>query len=309
MKYPILSAFLLALAMITIANDRQHDPATFTWNPALSPSGPVVVSVNLATQTAAVFRNGIEIGSCLVSTGMEGHETPTGVFHILEKDADHRSSTYNNAAMPFSERLTWGGVALHAGALPGFPSSHGCIHLPYEFSRLLFEITEVGGTVIITEDAPRGGVSGGHRIQFEEHDASEIHWAPHDSPAGPVSILFSSSDKEVIVVRNGVLIGRAEAHLRLLADKPDGTYAFVFDGWQRDADGGGSYPHWHQVGGPEDSHQIKSFKHIKTDPRMKHVLDTVVTPGTNLVITNEPLTEATRSAPGFHIMRGTLAKN
>ncbi len=301
-----LAIFILALDLT--ATDRQHDPSTFTWNPDLSPEGPVVVSVNLGTQTAAVYRNGIQIGSCLVSTGREGYETPTGVFHILEKDADHRSSTYNNAAMPYSERLTWGGVALHAGSLPGYPSSHGCIHLPHEFSKQLFQVTEIGGTVIITENAPTGGVSEGHRIQFEEHDEAEIHWAPHDSSSGPVSILFSSREKQIVVIRNGVHIGRAPAHLRLFADKPEGTYAFVFDGWKRDSTSGDVHPKWHQVGGPADSHQIKSFKHIRTGSRMKHILETVVTPGTNLVITDEALTEATRSAPGFQIMSGTLAQ-
>jgi len=306
---PHLFLALVACSSIALAEERVNDPTSFTWNPALSPTGPVVVSVNLKSQTAAVYRNGVQIGSCIVSTGKPGHETPTGVFHILEKDADHHSSTYNNASMPFTERLTWGGVALHAGSLPGYPSSHGCIHLPYEFSKRLFQITELGGTVIVTDDAPTGGVSRGHRIEFQEAESSEIQWTPHDSPAGPVSILFSSTDKEVIVVRNGVLIGKGEAHLKAFAPKPKGTYAYVFDGWQRDEKSNDPYAHWHQIGGPADSHQLKAFKHLQTDPRLKHILDTVLTPGTNLVITNDSLTNATRSQPGFHIMRGTLAKN
>lgn len=305
--YSIL-AFCLA-SFSAISEERVNDPSSFTWNPALSPAGPVVVSVNLKSQTAAVYRNGIEIGSCIVSTGMPGHETPTGVFHILQKDADHHSSTYNNASMPFTERLTWGGVALHAGSLPGYPSSHGCIHLPYEFSKRLFQITEMGGTVIITDDAPTGGVSKGHRIEFaEDEKSSDFDWSPHDSPAGPVSILFSSTDEEVIVVRNGVLIGKGQAKFKAFAPKPKGTYAYVFDGWEREQSGN-PYPHWHQVGGPANSHELQAFQHLKTDPRLKHVLDTVLTPGTNLIITNDSLSNATRSQPGFHIMKGTLAKN
>ncbi len=290
------------------AQDRQYDRNTFVWKPELSSSGPVIVSVNLKSQTAAVYRGGVEIGSCLVSTGMPGHETPTGIFHILEKDADHHSKTYNNAAMPFSERLTWGGVALHAGALPGYPSSHGCIHLPYEFSKLLFGVTEMGGTVIITEDAPTAGVSTDHRIGFEGHEQSDFHWQPHDSPSGPVSILFSSTDRAVVVIRNGVLIGKGEAHLNAFAKKPQGTYAYVFDGWERDGKSKEVHPHWHQAGGPADSHMVKAFMHIKTDPRLQHVLESVIVPGTTLVVTDEPLSEATRSQPGFHIMSGTLAK-
>lgn len=305
-----LAVILLGLSFgirSTHSQDRQYDASTFTWNPALSPTGPVVVSVNLATQTAAVYRNGVEIGNCLVSTGRQGYETPTGVFHILQKDADHHSATYDNASMPFTERLTWGGVALHAGGLPGYPSSHGCVHLPYEFSKRLFAITELGGTVIITKDAPTGGVSAGHRIEFAAAEgASDFQWMPHDSPAGPVSILFSSKDGEVLVVRNGVLIGRGKATLSMFAEKPHGTYAYIFDGWQRDEKSKEPFAHWHQIGGPANSHEIKAFKHIKTDERLQHILESVLTPGTNLVITNESVTDATRSQPGFHIMSGTL---
>jgi len=309
MRIPAVSVIVaIAAAVSPHAQDREYDASSFTWNPALSPSGPVVVSVNLETQTAAVYRNGIEIGSCLVSTGRKGYETPTGVFHILEKDADHHSATYGNAAMPYSERLTWGGVALHAGGLPGYPSSHGCVHLPFEFSKRLFAITDLGGTVIITKDGPGGGVSDGHRIEFVAHEQpSEIQWMPHDSPSGPVSILFSTKDKEIVVVRNGVVIGKAGAELSFLAEKPHGTYAYVFEGWKRDGKSKDAFPHWHQIGGPANSHEIKAFQHIKTDERMQHILETVLTPGANLVITNESCTDATRTQPGFHIMSGTLA--
>jgi hypothetical protein len=308
----LLASVLAACATVSLvstnrAADREFDASSFTWHPERSPDGPVVVCVNLKTQKAAVYRKGILIGACLVATGREGFETPTGVFHILEKDADHHSSTYNNASMPFTERLTWGGVALHAGNLPGYPSSHGCIHLPYEFSKKLFEVTRVGGTVIVSDDAPEGHVTDGHRIEFVEHDASDFHWAPHDSASGPVSIIYSSSDKQVEVIRNGVLIGRGEAQYHLFSKKPKGTYAFVFDGWQRESKTAATTPRWHQVSGPADSHQLEEFGHIKTDPRLKHILDTVVTPGTILVITNESLSEATRSQPGFQIMSGKLA--
>jgi hypothetical protein len=264
--------------------------------------------VNLKSQTAAVYRNGIEIGSCIVSTGRPGHETPTGTFQILQKDADHHSSTYNNASMPFTERLTWGGVALHAGGLPGYPSSHGCIHLPYAFAERLFRITEVGGTVIITNDAPAGDLAGGHRVQFESGETSEITWTPHDSPSGPTSILYSAKDRELVIVRNGIIIGRGAAELKTFATKPKGTYAYVCEGWMKDKKNGEPHPSWHQVGGPADSHQIKSFSHLKMDPRLKHILDAVVAPGANLVITNDSVSESTRSQPGFHIMHGTLEK-
>ncbi len=302
-----LAALLLLVSFLSFAQDREFQESSFRWNPELSPTGPVVVSVNLGNQTAAVFRNGIEIGSCLVSTGRPGYETPTGVFHILQKDADHHSATYDNASMPFTERLTWGGVALHAGGLPGFPSSHGCIHLPYEFAKRLFSITDLGGTVIISKDAPGIALSAGHRIEFAGEGEAGFDWSPHDSPAGPVSILFSSKDKTLLILRNGVEIGKGAADVQAFAEKPHGTYAYVCAGWDRDAKSGDPHFTWHQIGGPANSHEIKAFSHIKTDTNLKHILEAVVHPGANLVITNESISETTRTQPGFQILSTALA--
>ena len=109
-------------------------PGQFIWNPGVAPTGPIVVLVSIDEQRGYVYRNGIEIGVTTASTGKPGHETPTGVFTVLQKDKDHHSSIYHDAAMPYQERLTWGGVALHAGGLPGYPGSHGCIHLPSQLA-------------------------------------------------------------------------------------------------------------------------------------------------------------------------------
>ena len=113
----------------------------------------MLVYVDLSRQLATVYRNGVRMAVTTVSSGKPGHDTPIGVFTILQKDANHHSSKYNDAPMPYQERLTWDGVALHAGGLPGYPSSHGCVHLPLEFSKLLFGITHLGGTVIIAGNA------------------------------------------------------------------------------------------------------------------------------------------------------------
>ncbi len=94
-------------------------PGEFVWHPGIAPAGPIVVIVSLDDQLAFVYRNGVEIGYSTVSSGKSGHDTPTGVFTILQKDRDHHSSKYNNASMPYTQRLTWDGVALHAGGLPG----------------------------------------------------------------------------------------------------------------------------------------------------------------------------------------------
>src|SRR4029453_2805785 len=122
----------------------------FVWSPQSAPEGPVLMVVNLATQRAILFRNGVPIGASTVSSGKKGYDTPTGVFTVLEKKKEHYSKTYNNAPMPNMQRLTWKGIALHAGNLPGYPASHGCIRLPMQFSGLLFGATKLRMTVVIT---------------------------------------------------------------------------------------------------------------------------------------------------------------
>ena len=124
-------------------------PGEYWWNPQLSPSGPVVVLVSIPQQTMHVYRNGILIGRSTVSTGTKGNDTPGGVFTILEKKETHRSKKYDNAPMPNMQRLTWSGIAMHSGQLPGYAASHGCIRLPYDFSQLLFATTATGGTVVV----------------------------------------------------------------------------------------------------------------------------------------------------------------
>src|SRR3954468_22324091 len=131
---------------------RQADalkPGEWVWAPQIAPKGPILVYVDLGRQGAAVYRNGVRIGVTTVSTGRPGFDTPTGVFTILEKNKQHISRKYNDAPMPYQQRLTWGGVALHAGGLPGYPESPGCIHLPMAFSRVLFDAMPMGGTVVI----------------------------------------------------------------------------------------------------------------------------------------------------------------
>ena len=104
----------------------QLKPGQWVWAPEVAPAGPLLVYVDLSRQVATVYRNGLRFAVSTVSTGKPGHETPTGVFTILQKDRDHHSKTYSNAPMPYQERLTWDGVAMHAGGLPGqTPLSRG----------------------------------------------------------------------------------------------------------------------------------------------------------------------------------------
>jgi len=101
----------------------------------------------------AKMRNGVRIGRSTVSTGTAGHRTPTGVFTVLQKKVDHESSIYKGAKMPNMQRLTWTGIAMHAGQLPGYPASHGCVRLPEDFAEKLYTVTNLGTTVIISRPA------------------------------------------------------------------------------------------------------------------------------------------------------------
>jgi hypothetical protein len=129
-------------------------PGEFVWQPDRAQEGEVEIVVSVPLQRAFVYRGGTLIGVTTVSTGRRGHETPVGTFSILQKRREHYSNLYNNAPMPFMQRLTWDGVALHAGQIPGRPASHGCVRLPLAFARLLFSATQMGGSVHITDVAP-----------------------------------------------------------------------------------------------------------------------------------------------------------
>lgn len=114
----------------------------------------VVITVSLSSQRMHVFLDGVLWRSSPVSTGKRGKRTPTGVFAILQKKRFHRSNLYSNAPMPYMQRLTWGGIAIHAGRLPGYPASHGCIRLPTEFASELFKITGATTTAVIVVGEP-----------------------------------------------------------------------------------------------------------------------------------------------------------
>lgn len=114
----------------------------------------VVITISLGSQQMHVFRNGALWRSSPVSTGKRGKRTPVGVYAVLQKKAFHRSNLYSNAPMPFMQRLTWSGIAIHAGHLPGYPASHGCIRVPKAFARDLFRITNPAATAVIIVDDP-----------------------------------------------------------------------------------------------------------------------------------------------------------
>jgi hypothetical protein len=116
------------------------------------PKGPLQIVVSIDHQRVTLFSNGVRVAQGPVSTGVPGHPTPMGVFSIIEKDRYHHSNLYSNAPMPFMQRITWSGVALHEGVLPGYPASHGCIRMSQDFAQKLWPTTQLGARVIVARD-------------------------------------------------------------------------------------------------------------------------------------------------------------
>jgi hypothetical protein len=217
-------------------------PGAYRWTPERSPTGPVVLIVSLPEQLVHVYRNGIEIGVSTCSTGRPGHRTPTGVFTILEKQRKHVSSIYKGAQMPNMERLTWGGIALHAGNLPGYPASHGCVRLPLAFSALLFEVTHLGVVVIIADERtqPAGVVHPGAMLDsVAEAEARAVaenvgRKKPHGSWDAEVhypltAVVVSRRDGKAYVTTDGVLSGSFPVAFRE-PSRPLGTHVYSLIG-------------------------------------------------------------------------------
>ncbi len=127
-------------------------PGQFVWVAQDTYEGPMKIVVVLDIQRIYVFQNDELIGFSTISSGKKGKETPTGFFTILQKNIDHKSNLYSNAPMPFMQRLTWDGIAMHGGQLPGYPASHGCIRLPLAFAKALFGVTQMNQEVFVLRD-------------------------------------------------------------------------------------------------------------------------------------------------------------
>jgi lipoprotein-anchoring transpeptidase ErfK/SrfK len=117
-----------------------------------APKGPLQIIISIADQRVSLFDNGALIARSSVSTGTQGHPTPLGVFSVISKQRWHRSNLYSAAPMPYMQRITWSGIALHAGVVPGHPASHGCIRLKNDFAIRLWHLTKRGTRVIIAHN-------------------------------------------------------------------------------------------------------------------------------------------------------------
>ena len=260
----------------------------FLWAPDIAPRGPVLLVVSLATQRAVVYRNGIPIGITTVSTGRPGYRTPTGVFTILQRHVEHYSTIYDNAPMPYMQRLTWGGVALHGGQLPGYPASHGCIRLPHAFARLLYGVTHLGMTVVVT-DAPAVPriapadtllrVAPGQAAV----SATSVEWHPERAPAGPVSIVISAADRRAVVLRNGTIIGSSPVAIRGSLGRAS---AFVLNSVE---DG---RRNWLRIPLPGQSREAPAEglgSRIAVPDDFRREVEEILAPGTTVVVTGDTL--------------------
>jgi hypothetical protein len=313
----------LAVFPSAIAQDQPVDPATlkpgtFQWQPARSAEGPVVVLVSIPKQWAVVYRGGVRIAASSCSTGKPGHTTPSGVFVILQKDQHHHSSTYNNAPMPYMERLTWQGVALHAGNLPGYPASHGCIRLPLEFAKLLFGVTTLGTPVIVadgelatddiqhpgllisnhTEDMARGAVK---EVSTKAHHPVHATAQTHEAS----SFVISTADRKLTAFVNGKPSFTAAVGIQF-PDKPFGTHAFTLTGPDSDP----RHMKWLAVGLPAGNNVVlasallasETMNRIDLAPDTARRVIALMHPGSTLVVTDHPSTEEHRTEPGFTII-------
>lgn len=263
-------------------------PGEYVWVPQVAPAGPMLLIVNVRTQRAALYRNGVPIGATTVSTGRPGYETPTGVFTILQKHVEHYSNKYDNAPMPYMQRLTWQGVALHAGQLPGFPASHGCIRLPKGFARLLYDSTKVGMTVVVTDQATSPRIAAAPdiaRSSAPAGDAAEaIEWHPEKAPEGPVSIVVSSSDRKAVVLRNGVVIGSGPVTVEGSAA---GSWMYAL----RNVDASGQ--HWMRMrlSGADAGTPVarEEWQRFRAPEEFRRRIGAIVGPGTTIVVTGDSL--------------------
>jgi L,D-transpeptidase catalytic domain len=302
-----------------VATIKAMKPGEFIWRPELSPKGPVVIVVSLPHQLVHVYRNGLAIAVSTCSTGTSGHETPTGVFTILQKREEHYSSTYNNAPMPNMQRLTWRGIALHAGQLPGYPASKGCIRLPVEFSRMLFSITGLGTSVIIADQTSahsavmQPGLILPSSVSDDAKNATikaaqpRSRAASKSTPEGNfASILLSGADREAYLMVEGAIVFQTPISI-FDETKPLGTHLYSLIGHSPD----GHFLRWNSfdIGGdPESSTTVDLW----SDPVLGRIeyLDGAgvkeiarkLQPGTTMVVTDFAASADTRTGPDFTVI-------
>ncbi|MBB3772119.1 hypothetical protein FHS55_002728 [Angulomicrobium tetraedrale] len=280
-------------------------PGQYVWYPDRAPDGFVAIIVSLPDQRCYVYRNGVRIGVSTCSTGREGHETPVGIFIILQKDVDHHSSLYDDASMPYTERLTWSGVCLHAGGLPGYPSSHGCVHLPLEFSKLLFGVTHYGTPVIIADShsqpvdvlhpglvLPADATSAIQTDDPKNADGTPDTEAAPNPAADAVALIVSGADKTLVAIKDGAEVLTAPVTIKD-PGTPLGNVVYVLKKVGGDVT-------WTAVGfegnGAGQGKATSAIDRITVAPQANQQLASLLVPGSTLFVTELSAAPDTRSS-------------
>ena len=294
----------------------QLKPGEWVWYPERSLYGPVAVIVSLSDQLAFVYRNGVRIGATTISSGRKGFETPTGVFTILRKEKLHHSKKYDNAPMPDSQ-FFFGGAALHAGGLPGYPSSHGCVHLPSAFAEALFEVTHDGTPVIVTEERSGVGSLSHSGLVMSQSDLKQIetltgHVQSKSLPIdrkgtgqGAFSLLVSGADRKVYGMKDGKIIIQSDIAISQ-PNRPLGTHVYMlqaFDAGRQEFD-------WLAVGlGSGHEGDVRQQKELAATTRLTippnayQQIARNLHPGSAFMLTDLPAHPDTRTGSDFVIMR------
>lgn len=289
------------------------EPGQFEWHPERSPEGPLLIVCSIDDQLLYAYRNGVQIARSTVSTGREGKRTPTGVFTILQRKVDHESSIYKGAKMPYMQRLTWSGIAMHAGELPGHPASAGCIRLPLAFSELIYGAMKSGSTVVVTKKGSTPSKSANPSTILRDSKAPNpadlsipkgtVTWEPEKSPHGPISLLLSYADKTVYVWRNGVQIGQSPVGFHAEDQKlPEGVFLMLEGEEAADPKLPGIAIHpWSVLsldeGAPSGDIVGYMREHFSIPPAFRAAVNAELTPGTIFLATKDSSTEETRSGP------------
>ena len=279
--------------------DTDLKPGQYVWDPKAESEGAVDIIVSLGGQKLSVYRDGVLVARSTISSGRKDYETPPGVYMILEKNVTHHSTKYHEASMPFMERLTWSGLAIHAGNTPGHPESHGCMHVPEDFAKDLYGITQEGDTVLVADGDTRPETTADPNTLFADAPAPEAAPpapAPGGEPAftldlqkvvnGSYLIIFSSADKRVFVYRKGIEIGHADLG-GVDGGKPFGDVVYAALA-EKGSDG---LPQWSLLG-KGDGAATPDFKGLTMPPEFRQKVRDLLKPGTTLVLTGRSANNA-----------------
>jgi hypothetical protein len=226
------TAVLMALTPPADAAAKQTNPTHPTETTAPRDAGdPIMAIVSIKSQQVTVYDADGWILRAPVSTGIKGRETPAGIFSVVEKDKDHHSNLYDDAWMPNMERITWSGIALHGGPLPGYAASHGCIRMPYDFAEKLFGKTQIGMRVIIAPNDAEPVAFSDPKLFMPNADAQAAAPARAETLAREVADAAKTADDAktaaTAAAREAAALPAAVRKLEFLKTRADAELAFA----------------------------------------------------------------------------------